>query len=860
MKVIKPDHLSLLPTIDAIAGESRLVLSLFAGFPLSAARDAHGQPALMEEADIWQALATALGEGDVFDAGRPKPRAEFLVQGACVPPKPIEICPVRVRVGQVVKELMVFGERFREGALGLPGQPEPFQRIPLSWQSTFGGAKMPANPFGKGRDLDASGRRPLPNVILAAEHPLSPGRDPSPASLQAVPVWWPSRSKHLGSFNARWLAAGGRELPMTTNPLVHMSASPDQWMEGFLTGDEDFELTHLHPSRPIISGTLPGLRTRAFVASPGKQPDQLREVETVADTLWFLPELDIGIICYRGILMIEDEDADDIGYVILGQESLAVAPLPADHYLEQARAALFPPDEEPFASQDARQPDQSPAAEPGASPPTEPPVESPAMADFHAEMARIQSESREMLAKMGYNQEQMAELVQKYEAQAKEMAKSLPDKSLPDKSLEEMLEEARIQTQAFTAKQCVTPEESLAAAQRHQPQPPSLEEIDAMLTKGQITPEAAGQMREAHAALAGFLAFLATMGAEKPIASSANQSAPRDGSTREGDLGQDETTSDPAGRDLSGRDFSGQDLSGRDFSGALLERARFDGANLSGALFTESVLTEAVFTRACCAGAVFAQADAWRANFQEADLSGADLAEADFTSGNFAGANLSQAKGSRAGFHQARMTGIQASQSRFPDADFSRADLTDALLEQADLSNADFDQAVLRGANLAQARAVNARFGGADLSGSVLAQALLRESRADAETSFRDADLRDSQAERAQWSGADLTATNLERATLTGADLSRARLSGAKLARSLAKNADFSKAVLDQADMRLANLMEASFALASLREARLTGANCFAADLRKTVLGGADLDQANLKRTLLDLEMLDALA
>ncbi|WP_158269832.1 DUF2169 domain-containing protein [Desulfonatronum sp. SC1] len=882
MKIIKPDHLSLLPTTCAVAGEQRLVLSLFACFPLSgsqsdsqsASRAGQEAPGLVAEAEMWTALASVLGDGDVFDAGRPKPRAEFLVYGECVPPGAVEACPVRVRVGRVAKELMIFGDRSRDaGALNAPGRPQPFQRMPLTWENAYGGPDYPANPLGKGRGADQSGRRPVPNVILASEHPLPPNRDPSPACPRAVPSWWPQRTQYLGPFNRQWLADGARDLPATTNPLTHMSASPDQWLEGFLNGDEDFELTNLHPSRPQITGTLPGLRARAFVTGPGQDLDSFREVQTRADTVWFFPGLDLGVICYRAVVPVQDEDADDVGHVLLGHEPLTAAPLPAAHYLEQLRLELFPPDEEPAAPQEGQRDGSGDGAEEGpvedqALSTEEPdhllsgqdsPTPDPGLLEFQAEMERIQAESREMLAKMGYTEEQARELVHKYEVQAQEMAERLPDKSL-----EEMAAEAQAQAQAFLAEHGQTPEQALEALHGRQPQPLTLEDIDAMLVQGEITPEIAGHIRQAHEALAAFLALSATMAAEKTPEPDAEDASFSDGEglaagDEQPSEAQDLTDQDLTGQDFTDQDFSGQNLAGRDFRGAVLERTVFADADLTGAVFAGAVLTEAVFTRARCSRAVFTKADAWKADFQDADLSGADLSEADFSGGNFAGADVTDAVGTRTGFDTARMPGLKAARGRFQGAEFNRADLTGAVLEQADLTDADFDQAVLRGANLANAVAVNARFGEADLTGAVLTGAVLRESRADAATSFRDCDLRGVLADEAQWSGADLTGANMERASLNTADLSRANLRRAELTRALARNAVFSKAVLDQADLRMVNLMAASFAQASLREARLDGSSCFGADLRKAVLSGASLDKVNLKRTILDLEMLDAI-
>jgi len=86
MKIIKPDHLSLLyatfprlPGFPAVDDALGLSLSLLAGFPLN--HDA--SEALLPENVIWQRIQEALPADEILDQGLPKPRAEFLVYGAC---------------------------------------------------------------------------------------------------------------------------------------------------------------------------------------------------------------------------------------------------------------------------------------------------------------------------------------------------------------------------------------------------------------------------------------------------------------------------------------------------------------------------------------------------------------------------------------------------------------------------------------------------------------------------------------------------------------------------------------------------------------------------------------------------------
>ena len=101
-----------------------------------------------------------------------KPLADLLLVGACYAPngKPVRQCPASVRIGSKSKTLAVFGNRRWERHL-LSSQatdPEPFTRMELRYENSFGGPKFRANPVGKGITelTDGAGGKyqPLPNI------------------------------------------------------------------------------------------------------------------------------------------------------------------------------------------------------------------------------------------------------------------------------------------------------------------------------------------------------------------------------------------------------------------------------------------------------------------------------------------------------------------------------------------------------------------------------------------------------------------------------------------------------------------------------------------------------------------------
>ncbi|WP_045219013.1 DUF2169 domain-containing protein [Desulfonatronum thioautotrophicum] len=898
MKVLKPENLAFFPSVFAHAGELHLVLSLFACFSLASSHQAlafQEDLTLLSEAELWSAVPQVLGEEELFDAGRLKPRAEFLVYGDCVPPQAVEGCPVMARVGSVTKRLMVFGDR-GYGMTG-PDAPRPFSRLPLTWENTFGGRGFPDNPQGKGLDAQpggkASGAIAVPNVILEAEHPLTPGRRPRPACPRAVPQWWSSRTQYLGPLGRNWMLDDFPELPASTNPLLHMSAQPDQWLEGYLSGGEDYELTNMHPSRPRMVGKLPSLRPRVFVTGPGESLETFREVQTVADTVWFFPGLELGVLCFRAQVPIHEEQAEDISNVVLGMERQEAPALPLAVYLEQLHLELFLPEEGGESTMEVQEEGGSSLSQPvspelsktevpndtvelpGASPEDARPeptsldaqgdrgslsADGPtvsggaeelgraqAQAELESQVADAQARCQEILENLGCSQEQAQQLLQDYESRERAAAASVPKKSV-----DQLLAEAEIRAEEFQARHGLTPEQYLGALNKPA-SPPSMSELEALATDTRIPAELAASIREAITALAALrnMTLKSDGGSESPDileqpTQAAGQSEPSSAHT-----GMDHWSRE---HDLTGVDFSGQNLTGRDFSGAMLERAVFDHADLSGAVFTGAVLHQASFRESSCAHAVLRHVVAAHSDFQGTDLTGADLTAGDFTGADFYKAILTQATCIHAVFEAARMTGARAFGLVAVKADFSRADLAGADLGAADLTEAILDETQLISANMIAAIAVNARLDGALLQDAELERADLRLSRADAATSMERASLRQVRAEGAQWSGANLSRADLTEAHLDKAGLARCNLSKTVLRYALAREVDLGKALLEGADLRQMNLMNALLRHADLRGARLDGANCFGADLYKAMLGGARLERSNLKRTLLDPE------
>mgnify|MGYP003637415890 CR=1 FL=1 len=179
-------------------------------------------------------------------------------------------------------------------------------------------------------------------------------------------------------------------------------------------------------------------------------------------------------------------------------------------------------------------------------------------------------------------------------------------------------------------------------------------------------------------------------------------------------------------------------------------------------------------------------------------------------------------------------------------ASFAYSILEDLDLSNRDLSDADFSGAVLRGANLSGATLNSAIFFVADLRRASLEGACLRR-----------ADLRGAIMRGANLTGADMTEADLREGAIAQvdkakglailthstqqSDAGKANFSGANLSRSkmagiTAQTADFTDAVLLGARMIRANLRGSSFHGANLEGADLSGADLTGVDFTDSVM------------------------
>ena len=348
MKAVKDIGHSILLNYLCLRDKYYLVVSVLAFFSFE------DPSRMLSEQELWPFVAAELGPEAMLDQGLPKHRAEVLVRGHGFAPegRPVPAMPVAFRVGDVVKELNVFGPRYwnqMAGASAAPSAPQPFKQMGLGWENAFGGRDYLKNPLGKGLDpVETAGGQilvPLPNVESPGSLIGSPLDRPEPAGFGPLDILWPQRAKKAGTYDDRWFHQRWPYYPEDMDPTYFNAAPEDQQAKAFFRGDESLAFQNMHPEKSLIESRLPGLRQRCFV----NQLDNLdrpqgatsfTEIQTHIDTVWLFPHAERGIVISRGLARTTDDEARDVLHLYLAAEPLVDQPKPIEYFYEDFQKKL----------------------------------------------------------------------------------------------------------------------------------------------------------------------------------------------------------------------------------------------------------------------------------------------------------------------------------------------------------------------------------------------------------------------------------------------------------------------------------------------------------------------------------------
>jgi len=792
----------------------------------------------LEESQLWDCVNSNLAQEDILDPCMPKPKGEVLIKGKCFTPnaKPLPACKVRIKIGNINKELFVFGNRYwikKAGIIPIISEPEPFTEMDISWENAFGGLGYEKNPIGKGYSpiKTKSGKEihPLPNIEDPNNLITSPSDHPEPASFGPLELTWPQRARKLGTYDEKWLKERWPWFPNDFDWSYFNAAPLDQQIDNFFKGDEEIYIENMHPEKPQIRAKLPGIRTRCFITQEIKGKKIFKEIKLNLDTIWLFPNEEKGILIWHGVTPIASEEADDIEHILIVSEKLEEEPKSLEYY----QGILF----EEIKKEEMEEVEEE--VEEEIFLPKRPfftPEEEALFREAEEKIAVLEARFREKIKKMGLDPDEVLKKATEYG----------PPSDDPNEIIKWAEEQTAIQEQKFhqRLKELGYDPDEVLKQKKKEPVSFSIKQQIAKLKEnlqkfGIKDPEIEKKVAEAERNAEEI---------EKEFKELIEMFTPIDKKTF---LTGIKTGQSFSGKDLTGLDLSNFELKGVDLSEANLEGVNFSGANLEGANLSGAILTNANFSKAKLMKANLKRCDASETNFSKANLTGADLTEADFSEADMSEVNLLNASLNDTIFENTKLQKANFVEAIAKGADFTGADLSEANFFKADLTEADFSEAKLDNVNFSQVIATSATFDGAKGKNVVFKGADLKESRADEETFFQGANFEGSSFIDACWEGANLSYANFEKANLDGADFTKCDLKGANFYRASAKGTKFSKANLTEAKMVSVNLFQGAMDKAKLINTDLRGSNLYEVEFLEAEIEKAIFRYANLKMTKL---------
>ncbi|MEN9498387.1 MAG: hypothetical protein RIS83_206, partial [Pseudomonadota bacterium] len=339
MLILKPLSLGILSRVAYLRRRHIFALGAVAPFRLDDPTRLTFEPA------FWKAAAPLL-DGAILDQAMPKPQGEVLLLGTARAPhgQAVRVMDVGFRVGPITRRWRVFGDRQWVEARGgiYPTEAALFTEMPMGPSRAFGGASYAENPAGRGHGAAALLQARAPAILPNLEDPDRPLREiadmPPPILTGPVDVAAPSRMRMAGTYDSNYLRDWHPGLPPDADMRLFQAAQPQQWLQGFFSGEEEIILAGFRHNPEPWRSRLPGMRVRSFVQQRNADGTlSAHEIAMRIDTVWLFPDAGLGCLIYRGLHPVTDPDGKDIATVMMGYERLSDPPRPVDHYREQLR-------------------------------------------------------------------------------------------------------------------------------------------------------------------------------------------------------------------------------------------------------------------------------------------------------------------------------------------------------------------------------------------------------------------------------------------------------------------------------------------------------------------------------------------
>lgn len=759
-----------------------------------------------------------LGLGYASDFVPFKPVADFTAVGTAYPPKRADAhFPVRMRVGDRQQEIKVFGPwKWERSGLGLtekPGSSGPPIPVPITYANAWGGPDYPLNPLGCGRVGEKTHLLEFPNAYITHRDFIS-----GPAVFAPMPPDAPLRNSKLGTYDKEWIKERWPWLPVDFDYSFFNAAHPDQWMEGYLRGDEPLRFENMHPKHAVYESRLPGLRARCFVSQTTnwkvglkseEAQSRFHEVPMALDTLWVDMEKEKLVLIWRGSIPVRSFKFRDIENLMILTESLEERPAKGlDHYEALMKTALYG---------DLTEADSEVVPE--------------ISDDWKETFEKLGKQMDDAETKILHELQQAKNFVPNFEKDFESMATKNPETA-------PLIKEALSKAKEATPESVTSAEESVKRMLELVKSNPNLDQATVTAMTADILEYGRSEkffefVEKEFKELSKMLSSSspdAKTGANFMVTPIPGE-APSETPSASVDI-KKLRSEGVSGLRLKEMDFSGLDLSGLDFSYAVLSKCRFRDAKLIGADLT---------------GADLGESDLTGADFSKAVLDFADLRGCEVNESIWRGASVTRTKFDKLNLKECDFSGVKGA-----GAEFTGADITGALFVGAEISHSSFNKAVaewsdftgaiLEGADFEEAKAAGIRMEGADLTGF----------RGGAGADFTGGCFRRAKAADSFWERSDLTQADFRQASLPGAQFTESILTDTNLDRCDLREADFQDALMQRAILTHSNMLRCSFDRADMTGALMDRSNLYETGFWDATLLGASWKDANVKLTALD--------
>ena len=317
MKIVKAQPILVQTSPVQLGRNSQMCMAIGVGFRLSDPR------ILAHEATVWEAIAKTPTAVPMSETGLPKLFAEWLLAGDSVCLFESEDAQrqrdwtAHVRIDRSEKKINAQADVCRDKK----GLCTARLNVDHAQAWTGNAHENPAGKKGLTAPLQGMSSR---GAILDAEAGMGP-----------VDIGWQSRKQWMpkmgGTMQA--MAADGSHMgwPKATDMRFFQQAVSNQWakVHEWPCG-AGFELIGFGEQGQGFAGTLPQLKPQVLVQRQGV----MREVEMVQQTVWFLPNHDLGVMWWSG--------AAEMAHVLDdGLQMLVVAMLDHDQPIDSAHLKQY---------------------------------------------------------------------------------------------------------------------------------------------------------------------------------------------------------------------------------------------------------------------------------------------------------------------------------------------------------------------------------------------------------------------------------------------------------------------------------------------------------------------------------------